>query len=303
MAESNTGVVILDFKDAHRKPIKDSVRVTFDNFNVKSFNFRLTESTFPLTLQGVPAFPTGRWQVFVQPEKYRPKSFFIDLGSSETKTCEEFFFLHSSKARTILPSTDAVFKQAVWSGLAELLKKSTIDKLKGPELYADLIKKKNHTLAAGLLNLHARTQAVTLQSGKKAFDYFESVGLILQDRIYSNVGSEMHGDVLKSVKKQIFDPANGSLHEFPIPGNYTMLKKDVSFKTPEKTGNLQLTFASNAEGKTAVDADVDEAKGIAHAFEVIGHKFTGGRTHPYDIHQILTFFYPNIELGYDVVPA
>jgi hypothetical protein len=303
MPDPNTGTVILDFKDAHRKPIKDSVRVTFDNFNVKSFNFRKTFDTFPVTLKNVPAFPTGRWQVFVQPEKYRPKSFFVHLGAGETKTCEEFFFLHASKARAVLPSTEKVFSEAIWSGLAALLKKSTIEKLKGPDLYADLIKKKNHTLAAGLLNLHGRTQAVTLESGKTAFDHLESVGLILQDRIYAAVGKEMHSDVLKSVKKKILDPANGSLHEFPIPGNYVMLKKDVSFKTPEKSGNLQLTFAENPEGKRAVDADVDEAKGIQHAFEVIGHKFTGARTHPYDIHQILTFFYPNIDLGYDVVPA
>ena len=303
MPEPNTGTVILDFKDAHRQPIKDSVRVTFDNFKVKSLSFRLTVNEFPKPLEGVPAFPTGLWQVFVQPEKYRPKSFFLNLDPGKTRVCEEFFFLHSSKARPIFPSTEAVFSDAAWGGLAKLLKKSKIDKLSGPELYAELIRKKNHALAGGLLNLHARTQAVTLQSGKRAFDYFEGLGLILQDRVYAMVASEMHGDVLKSVVKKILDPADGSLHEFPIPGNYKMLKKNVSFKTPEKTGNLQLTFAENAEGKIAVDADVDEAKGVAHAFEVIGHKFTGGRTHPYDIHQILTFFYPNINLGYELVPA
>jgi hypothetical protein len=53
----------------------------------------------------------------------------------------------------------------------------------------------------------------------------------------------------------------------------------------------------------AVDADVDEAKGIGHAFEVLGHIFSGGRTHPFDIHQILTFFFEGIDLGYDLEPA
>jgi len=302
MAQFNTGQVTLDFKGANRKPIKDSVRLTFDNFHVKSLNFRITLDKFPITLGDVPAFPTGNWTVFVQPEHYRPKSFFVSVPSSDTVTCEEFFFLHSSKARAILPSSDKVFSEAKWKALADLLKKSKVGEFGGADLYADLIKKKNHLLAAGLLNLYGRSEAVELQSGKTAFAHFQSVVSILQDRIYATVSDELHGDVLKSVKKKILDPADGNLHEFPIPGDFQMLKKDASFKTPEKAGNLQLTFARNAKSKVAVDADVDEAKGIKHAFEVLGHIFTGGRTHPYDIHQILTFFYPKIELGYDVVP-
>ena len=42
MADITTGSVTLDFKDANRKPIKDSVRLTFDNFHAKSLNFRVT---------------------------------------------------------------------------------------------------------------------------------------------------------------------------------------------------------------------------------------------------------------------
>jgi hypothetical protein len=302
MPDMNTGSVTLDFKDAKRKPIKDSVRLTFDNFHVKSLNFRVTVDKFPTTLDKVPAFPKGRWTVFVQPEHYRPKTLFLSVPSGGTVPFEEFFFLHANEARPIFPAVDVVFSEARWKELADLLKKSTIGEFGGADLYADLIKKKNHLLAAGLLNLYGRTKAVTLQSGSTIFSQMSSVVSILQDRIYATVGEELHSDVLKSVKKKILDPADGSLHEFPIPGDFAMLKKDASFKSPEKAGNLQLTFAQNAKGKTAVDADVDEAKGIKHAFEVIGHVFTNGRTHPYDIHQILNFFYENIDLGYDVVP-
>jgi len=302
MAQFNTGTVTLDFKDAHRNPLKDSFRLTFDNFHVKSLNFRLDINRFPQSLE-VPAFPTGLWTVFVQPEHYRPKSFFLSVPSGRTVTCEEFFFLHSDRARPRFPSTNVVFSAAEWEGLADLLKNSEVDELSGPDLYAELLRKKNHLLAAGLLNLHARTQAVTLQSGNTVFSYFEKIALIQQDRIYAMSDADLHGDVLKSVKKKIFDPANGSLHKFPIPGGFEMLKKNASFKTPEKAGNLQLTFAENGEGAMVVDADVDEAKGIKHAFEVIGHIFTNGRTHPFDIHQILTFFYEKIVLGYDLVPG
>lgn len=303
MADFNTGSVTLDFKDAYRKPIKDKVRVTFDNFHLKSLNFRVNLERFPVTLDKVPAFPTGLWTVHVQPERYRAKSFFLPLPSGGTVSREEFFFLHSSKARPVFRPADAIFSEAQWKGLADLLKKSTVGELGGPELYADLTKKKNQLLGAGLLNLHARTEALTLQSGKTVFSHFQSVVSVLQDRIYAQVSDDLHGDVLKSVKKKIIDPASGSLHEFPIPGGFAMLTKDASFKTPEKAGNLQLTFARNDKGRTAVDADVDEAKGIKHAFEVIGHVFTGARTHPFDIHQILTFFHEDISLAYDLVPA
>ncbi|HEV2864056.1 MAG TPA: hypothetical protein VGX48_23870 [Pyrinomonadaceae bacterium] len=305
MADFNTGTVTLDFRDAARRPIKDNVRLTFDNLKRKSLSFRIERDKFPLVLNDVPAFPDGNWTVFVQPERYRPKTFFINLASGGTKVCEEFFFLHSAQARPVFPSADAVFSEAKWADLAALLKKTTVGNLSGQELFSDLVRKKsNHLLAGGLLNLHARSQAVTLPSGKTVFSYFNSVDLILQDRIYAMVSDDLHADVLKSVKKKVLEAAPGNLHEFHLPsGDYTMLKKDSSFKTPERVGNMQLTFAENDKGKRVVDADVDEAKGIKHAFEVLSHVFTGGRTHPYDIHQILTHFYEDISLGYDLVPA
>ena len=299
----DTTQVLLDFKDAHRRPIKDKVRVTFENFKAEGESFRTEISNFPALLTEVAAFSLGMWTVHIQPERYRAKSFFLQTPTDDPVTCEEFFFLHADRARPNFTSPDKLFSDDKWKALADVLKKSTVDGLSGKELYAELVKKKNHLRAAGLLNLHARSQAVTLDSGNTAFSHFEKVVLILQDRIYATVGDGLHGDVVKSVKKNIISPAKGNLHEFPIPGDFQMLKKDASFKTPEKAGNLQLTFAKNASGKMVVDADVDEAKGIKHAFEVLSHVFTGGRTHPYDIHQILTFFYRDIELGYDIVPA
>lgn len=86
------------------------------------------------------------------------------------------------------------------------------------------------------------------------------------------------------------------------PENIISMRKSLaekvgSFKTFEKTGNLQLTFARNSAGKFLVDADVDDHQGIQHAFDVLKHKFTSKDTHPFDIHQILLFF-QNIDPGY-----
>lgn len=302
MAE-NTEKIVLDFKNAYRKPIQDSVRLTFDNAKGVGLDFRVTVNQFPFTLENVPAFPSGDWMVYIQPERYRPKTLPLFLPSGETKVLEEFFFLHAEKARPLFPSTESVFSNVEFKGLADLLTDSDVGGLSGRDLYNDLTRNENQLLAAGLLNLYGRSSAVTLQSGQTVFSLFEKVLHIQQDRIYTTVGDDLHGDVMISVERKIIDPANGSMHSFPIPGNFEMLKNDASFKTPERTGNLQLTFAKAADGKMAVDADVDEAKGIRHAFEVLSHKFTGGRTHPYDIHQILTYFYEGIDLGYEIVPA
>lgn len=45
------------------------------------------------------------------------------------------------------------------------------------------------------------------------------------------------------------------------------------------------------------DVDVDDAQGIEHVFQVLGHWMTGEGTHPYDIHQILVW-YQGIDPGY-----
>jgi len=74
-------------------------------------------------------------------------------------------------------------------------------------------------------------------------------------------------------------------------------KERGSYKTPDPTGNFQLTFATNAQEGLAIDADLDDHQGIEHAFDVIKHKLTGRDSHPYDIHQILVKF-QNIDPGY-----
>jgi hypothetical protein len=296
----NIGKIKLNFKDVYGNPVKDSVRLTFDNFHVKSLNFRITVNDFPYTFE-LPGFPNGMWTVYVQPEHYRSKTIFCSVPSNKTVNAEQVFFLDANHARAILPSTDTVFSENSWAGLASLLKNSIIDEIQGRELYDELKKKANHLTLAGLLNLHWRTKYVVLNSGNTVFSHLVRLEQIKQDRIFAFVNEKLHDDVIKSVKKSTFNPANGSLHKFPT--GFEMFKKNASFKTPEKAGNLQLTFAADKKGKTIVDADIDEANGIKHAFEVLGHVFTGGRTNPYDVHQILNYFYDGVDLGYKIVPG
>lgn len=74
-----------------------------------------------------------------------------------------------------------------------------------------------------------------------------------------------------------------------------------SYKTADRYGNLQLTFfASQAAPLTfKVDADIDDAAGVGHTFQVLRNWATHGTTHPYDIHKILVFR-QEVALPYDL---
>jgi hypothetical protein len=52
-----------------------------------------------------------------------------------------------------------------------------------------------------------------------------------------------------------------------------------------------LTFFASASSplRFKVDADIDDAGGLGHAFQVLRNFLTHQPTHPYDIHEILVF--------------
>jgi hypothetical protein len=79
---------------------------------------------------------------------------------------------------------------------------------------------------------------------------------------------------------------SGKLHT-PPPGFVAA----GSFKTDDRHGNLQLSFFASAAAPLVfkVDADIDDAAGIGHTFQVLRNWIRDDTTHPYDIHQILVF--------------
>jgi hypothetical protein len=314
----NKGQIRFELIDAHKELLRNEVVLTFENLTLKSLNFRETFSEFPMSV-GVTAAPHGFWTIHIQPEHYRAKTISVGvLGGTPVKApkmngSDEIspFFLEPARAKPTFPTVNRVFSEPRWELLAGALtrtnlwfnKEEELQELSGSELWGKLRSKKP-LLTAGLLNLHARSQAVTLPNGRTVFSHFDELISIRQERLYAMVDAELHKQVMQATQSsnlKQFDPANGSLHKFPE--GFQRLKKHASFKTPQNAGNLQLTFAQNAAGQFVVDVDIDEAKGINHAFEVINHIFTGSKTHPYDIHQILTYFYEDIDLGYELKPA
>jgi len=116
------------------------------------------------------------------------------------------------------------------------------------------------------------------------------------DRIFARVQKALRDEVKNGVLSDMFIEVSGSLHT--PPPNFQPAN---SFKTLEPYGNLQLTFFANpATLEFLVDADVDDAGGIQHLFQVLEHALEGSETNPYDIHEIL-IFYQHIDPGYQFV--
>jgi hypothetical protein len=138
---------------------------------------------------------------------------------------------------------------------------------------------------AGLLNLFCKMSHVPL-GDVTTWSYVRDVYRVRGDRIFVNVALEFRDRVKNAVAGGGFVEADSSLHAPPVGFTH-----GGSFKTRDHYGNLQLTFFGSATAplQFKVDADIDDASGIEHAFQVLDHFFTKGVTHPFDIHEILTF--------------
>jgi len=288
MAGENLSSVRADLKDVHGRTIRDAVKFTFVNQRVRSLDRRVTAEFKgePVTIPNIPAFPTGLHQVFITPKKYREKSVFLNVPSGEPALITETFLVEPDAVTPVLPTFDALQTQDRWTALRAVLRKSEIDAQK----YAEL----NNRQKAGLFNLFAKMQEQNVSSNDRVVAFVDSITEIKPARLHVLVKRELLG--LVRAFQQGFHSVPGTLHDFPT--GWERIDPPDSFKTFDRAGNLQLTFAQNAQGAHLVDADLDDHQGVEHAFDVLKHKFTGRDTHPYDIQQILVFF-QGIDPGYD----
>jgi hypothetical protein len=152
---------------------------------------------------------------------------------------------------------------------------------------------------AGLLNLFAMMRSVGVTKGGTVWAYVQTLEEVERDRVHVIVEPALN-ELVHSTS--CFDTAGGFLHHAK-PGYQRM----QSFKTREPFGNLQLTFfrRDGDDVPTTVDADVDDAAGVEHAEQVARNITTAivkralralfpdlpeGKTHPYDIHQLLIHY-------------
>jgi hypothetical protein len=168
--------------------------------------------------------------------------------------------------------------------LRAILERSTVEGVtgSGPALYGAL----SDTQKAGLFNLFAKMSSFGFDEQRSVWTFVDRLYRIRADRVFADVQPALRDLVKGAVAEERFREVSGSLHT-PPPGFVSA----GSFKTSERYGNLQLSFFVSQTQPLSfrVDADIDDAAGLGHAFQVLRNFITKGTTHPYDIHEILVF--------------
>ena len=228
------------------------------------------------------------YELRVFPLRHRPLAVFQRCGAGETVVD-----LPCPVIPERVESVDFPDYEKLDATLQEVLEGSQLEdsNRKGEELYGSL----GDQQKAGLLNIFAKLKRTRFENGRTAASLVKSVYRIRSDRIFADVETSLRDQVRNEAS--LFEKVSGALHT-PPQG----FGEAGSFKTREMFGNLQLTFFSGPGSPPIfkVDADIDDAGGIGHVFQVLRNWITGQPTNPYDIHEILVY---NQELdpGYRLV--
>lgn len=174
---------------------------------------------------------------------------------------------------------------AIPAELRTVIERSTVEGTSGgggEATYAALA----DTQKAGLFNLFAKMSSFGFDEQRTVWTFVDRIYRIRADRIFVDVQPGLRDLVKGAIADERFREVSGKLHT-PPPG----FAPAGSFKTSDRYGNLQLSFFASQAAPLAfkVDADIDDAAGLEHAFQVIRNFVTRGTTHPYDIHEILVF--------------
>jgi hypothetical protein len=280
-------------RDAAGKGITDRVEFKLYNQRSDALNqrFDLELKGRRVLLRNVPAFPFGLAELFIKPERYRWKSVFVDVRPGADTIVEETVLIDPARVKATFPTFTDLRTEGRWSDLLTLLKKSGIDSAATWEALGPLRR-------AGLLNLYAKLQRETLESNAPIFGFLDRVVKpddFRQDRMFALVRHDLLSEVRGHAR---FRAVSGALHVFDPP--WAAVDPDGSYKTKDRAGNLQITFAARDghDGHFA-DIDIDDHAGIRHAADVLKHRIADRDTHPYDIHNILLYF-QNCDPGYEL---
>ncbi|HYP29842.1 MAG TPA: hypothetical protein VE262_24245 [Blastocatellia bacterium] len=276
---SGKGTLVIDFFNAREERLNDKVDV-FLKHQELSHSKQATghNGRNSLRVEDLVSTHGGIYQLQVFATKYRPVSRFIRVH--EGKIVRHPILLPVEPDRVIRAEFPAF--DSLGEDLRQVLKVSSIEgneTLAGEGLYAAL----DDLRKAGLLNIYAKMKRTRFPNGRDVFSYVTSMTRIRAQRFFAHAQIDLRDEVKSSIAASLFHEASDALHT-PPPG---FVRAD-SFKTREMFGNLQLSFFRKEDAlEFIIDADLDDAQGILHVFQVLRPIFTGENTHPYDIHEIL----------------
>jgi hypothetical protein len=224
--------------------------------------------------------PRNRYRVDIDLPGYRSVTFIKNATEAKNPDTHVVFFAVdprrviraefptfanlADEARTLLEQSDNVLSAEGKTGKA---------------LYEELDDQRR----AGFLNIISKCKRTVFSNGKSVLSFLADpvakLSEIRGDRFFLSVPKALREETKNSVANNVFDKASALLHHPPKD-----FKTAGSFKTPDRAGNLQLSFHAKGDNFVA-DIDIDDANGFEHVFQLINN--IGGATHPYNIHQIL----------------
>jgi hypothetical protein len=267
------------FRNAKRQPLNDTldVRVSAQATNHQVAAARGLNGKSRFVVPDVN--PGQHYVVTAFPHRHRPVGHFVQIPLGGPATLDMHFPLHPDHSEpSFKPYTE------LEGDLRAVLERSTLEgaSASGEGLYDGL----QPIERAGLLNLFCKMHGFGFDERQTIWHAVTALYRVRPDRIFADVDVALRDRVKTAEADGRFREVSGKLHT-PPPG----FRSAGSFKTDERYGNLQLSFFASeaAPIRYKVDADIDDAAGVAHTFQVLRNWITEGTTHPYDIHQILVF--------------
>jgi hypothetical protein len=273
------GELRIRFRDAWRRPLADAVdvRVVESATNVtKAIKRRVPGRNVFIAKNLVPGQP---YIVTAMPRRYRPVGQVVMLPPTGRADVDLHFPLHPDHVEARFPPYARLDHD-----LRVVLEQSAIER--SPATGQDLYDALQPTERAGLLNLFCKMRQFGFDAQHTVWSAVHRLYRIRPDRIFADVDVSLRDRVKTAEAEGRFREVNGALHT-PPPGYCSA----GSFKTDERYGNLQLSFFASEAAPLLfkVDADIDDAAGVGHTFQVLRNWVTSGATHPYDVHQILVY--------------
>ena len=274
MADETLQIMVVDvYGDTVQEPVDIFLRnQTLSDSPV----FRSLKPSKQISIKDLQRFPNGLYRLEIDAPSYLAVSRFLSIPPSGVAKLAITLPVNKERIAGIqFPAFESLTADA-----QRLLQATTISGSTGGSLYSgwDDLRK------AGFLNLTAKAQRTRLPNDRAVLAYLDRITEQRGDRLLAMVPLELRTEVMHAVTDGFFHQVSDMLHT-PSAGFHLV----DSYKTPERYGNLQLTFSSDGTG-WAVDMDIDDAQGFEHLFQVVGNAATGLPTNPYDIHEILLKF-------------
>jgi hypothetical protein len=285
-----SGRLKLQMTNTRGSSLGESVDISLRHMSTGTNWIVRRQSARTIVLTGLRQPPDGLYRILVDPPSYLTVSVFANTAASDPVPL--VFPVDPDKVASVrFPSFAGLPADAkrILSASQNVL---GFEGLSGRQLWEGL----DEIRRAGFLNIVTKAMSTAFANGRTVASYLTLLREVRGDRFFVEVPQELREETKNSALGGLFSGVSGSLHHPPAGFDLA-----GSFKTPDRYGNLQLTFFSDGSNWRA-DVDIDDAGGLEHVFQVVRNRVSGQPTHPFDIHEILVV-HQRLNPGYDLMLA